>query len=195
MTDDHEYDDLARELHAMRAGPRPEYARELDQRAAAWLRERPRRRFPSLRVAIPAAAGAAAAAAVVIALAVSGGGDGGDEPSSKLEVAVLSDQGAAEAFGAPLELERDSAAGRPEGAFAAPMSTRLAGGEPIVVRYFFTAPTEPHIALAGREADVALDAGAGRVEISTDGLPAGTHTLEITIPGSPPNRERIEIGG
>jgi len=195
MTDEREYDDLARELHAMRDEPRPEYARELDQRAAAWLRERPRRRFPSLRVAIPAAAGGAAAAAVVIALAVSGGGEGGDEPSSKLEVAVLADQGAAEALGAPLELERDSAAGRPEGAFAAPMSTRVEEGEPVVVRYFFTAPTEPHIALAGREADVALDAGAGRVEVSTDGLPAGTHTLEITIPGSPPNRERIEIGG
>ena len=38
MTDDHEHEALARELHAMRAEPRPEYARELDQRAADWLR-------------------------------------------------------------------------------------------------------------------------------------------------------------
>ncbi len=57
-----EFDDIARELHAMRSEPRPEYARELDRRAAGWLRERPRRRLPSLRVA-PTAATAAAAAA------------------------------------------------------------------------------------------------------------------------------------
>jgi hypothetical protein len=193
MTDEREYDDLARELHATRAEPRPEYARELDQRAATWLRERPRRRFPSLRVAIPAAASTAAAAAVVIALAVSGGSDDADEPSPRLEVAVLSDQGAAEALGAPVQ--RDSAASRAEGAFAAPQATRVEEGEPVVVRYFFTAPTDAHIALGGREADVTVDAGAGRVEISTDGLPAGAHRLVITIPGSEPERERIEIDG
>ena len=106
---------------------------------------------------------------------------------------MLSDQGAAEALGAPLK-QNDTAA-RAEGAFAVPMSTRIEAEEPVVVRYFFTGRTEAHIALGGREADVTLDAGAGRVEISTEGLPAGTHTLEITIPGSPPNRERIEIGG
>jgi hypothetical protein len=187
MTDEREYDDLARELHAMRAEPRPEYARELDQRAAAWLRECPRRRFPSLRIAIPAVA--TAAAAVVIALVVSGG----DEAASELQVAVVQDQGAAEALGAPLE-QRDSAA-RAEGAFAVPVKRQLEEGDPVIVRYFFTAPVEGTVEFAGRESSVMIPAGAGRLEISTEGVPAGTHELEIALPQLPVSRKRIEIGG
>jgi hypothetical protein len=183
-----EFDDLGRELHAMRAEPRPEYARELDERAAVWLRDRPRRRFPSLRVAIPAVGAAAAAAAVVVALAVSGD----DERSRSLDVAVVADQGAAEAYGTPLE--RDSASGS-EGAFSVPTETSLAEGEPVIVRYFFTAPTEGTVELAGREASLRVGPGAGRVEISTEGLPSGTHDLEISIPPMPRYRKRIEIGG
>ncbi len=54
MNDEREFDEIGQELHATRAQPRPEFARELDERAAGWLRERPRRRLPSLRIAIPA---------------------------------------------------------------------------------------------------------------------------------------------
>lgn len=187
MTGENEFDDLARDLQAMRAEPRPEYARELDQRAAAWLREPPRRRLPSLRIAIPAAA-AAATAAVIVGLAMSGGDDGG----SKLEVAVVPDQGTAEALGAAPE--RDSA-GRAEGAFAVPMATRVEEDQPVRVRYFLTAPTEGTVTFAGREAKLRLGAGAGRIEISTEGLSVGTHELEISIPPQPLYRERIEIGG
>jgi hypothetical protein len=175
-----EFDDLARELHATRAEPRPEFARELDSRAAGWLRERPRRRLPSLRLAIPAAA-AAGAAAVAIALAVSSGDE--DAANSKLEVAVLQDDGAAEALGAPLELGKQDSAARAQGTFAEPTETQLGPGDPVIVRYFFTAPVEGRVAFAGR------------LEISTEDVPAGTHTLEIAFPPAPLSRTRIEIGG
>ncbi len=82
-----------------------------------------------------------------------------------------------------------------EGGFASPKATRVAEGEPVVVRFFFTAPTEGTVELAGREASVKLPAGAGRIEISTDGLPAGTQKLVITARSMPPVRRRIEIGG
>lgn len=188
-----EFDDIARELHAMRAEPRPEYARELDQRAAQWLRERPRRRVPSLRIAIPAAAGTAAIAAVVVALVVSGS-DGGDGEEG-LDVAVIPEQAQAEALGGGTELRKDSAAAAPaEGAFAAPKKTRLAAGAPVKVRYFFTAPTEGTVDLAGREAKLHVGPGAGHVEISTEGLSPGRYRLEFAFPPMPLYRERIQIG-
>ena len=192
--EEREFDDLARELHETRAEPRPEYARELDGRAAEWLRERPARRLPSLRIAIPAAA-AAAIAAVVIALAVSGGDSG--VTTRKLEVAVVGDQGGgqAEALGAPLERKDSAARDMSEGGFAAPVHRRVKQGEPVSLRYFFTAPTEGTVELAGREAEVEVPEGAGRLEISTEGLPAGVHRLEIAVPAAPLYRERIEIGG
>jgi hypothetical protein len=59
MTDEREFDDLSRELHATRDEPHPDFARELDRRAAGWLREKPRRRLPSMRIAIPAVGAAA----------------------------------------------------------------------------------------------------------------------------------------
>ena len=191
--EEREFDNLARELHETRAEPGPEYARELDGRAAEWLRGRPRRRLPSRRIAIPAAA-AAAVAAVVIALAVSGG-DGG-ESTQQLAVAVVPEEGAAEALGAPLE-NKDSAGARnlAEGGFAAPAQRRVKQGEPVILRYFFTARTEGTAELAGRKAKVEVPEGAGRLEISTEGLPAGTHQLEIAVPAAPLYRERIEIGG
>jgi hypothetical protein len=190
--EEREFEDLARELHETRADPRPEYARELDRRAAGWLRERAARRLPSLRIAIPAAA-AGAVAAVVIALAVSGGG--GEERAAQLAVTVIPEHGAAEALGAPLDKSRDSAAGSlAEGGFAPPAHRRVDPGEPISLRYFFTAPTSGTVELAGREAELEVPQGAGRVQVSTDGLPAGTHRLEIAVPAAPLYRERIEIG-
>ena len=190
-----EHDDIARELRETRAEPTPEFARALDERAAEWLRERPRRRMPSVRIWVPAVA-VAGAAAVVIALAVSGDDDGG---SSKLEVAVLSDQGQVDAVGGAQQLEskRESEAApkAAEGGFASPKATRVAAGEPVVVRFFFTAPTDGTVELAGREAPVKVPAGAGRLEVSTEGLPAGTHKLVITVRSMPPYRQRIVIGG
>ena len=186
MTVEPEFDDLARELHAMRAEPRAEYARELDRHAAEWLRERPRRRLPSLRFAIPVAA-AAATAAVVIALAVSGDGGDGEE---RLEVAVVPEQAPAEALGGATEPD---AAARAEGAFAVPMAAQVEEGEPVTVRYFFTGPTEGTVELGGREAKLRVGPGAGRIEISTEGLSSGTYRLEISIPPQPLYRERIEI--
>jgi len=190
-----EHDDIARELRETRAEPTPEFARALDERAAEWLRERPRRRMPSVRIWVPAVA-VAGAAAVVIALAVSGDDDGG---SSKLEVAVLSDQGQVDAVGGAQQLEskRESEAApkAAEGGFASPKATRVAEGEPVVVRFFFTAPTDGTVELAGREAPVKVPAGAGRLEVSTEGLPAGTHKLVITVRSMPPYRQRIVIGG
>lgn len=192
-----EHDDIGRELRETRAEPSPEFARALDERAADWLRERPRRRMPSLRIAIPALA-ATAAAAVVIAIAVSGGE--GEESGSELEVAVVADRGAAEAVGGgtQLDLRKDSPAAAPraaEGGLSAPKATRVDQGEPVVVRFFFTGQTEGTVELAGREAPLRVPAGAGRLEISTEDLPAGTHKLVISVPSMPPYRQRIEIGG
>jgi hypothetical protein len=193
-----EHDDIGRELRETRAEPTPEFARALDERAAEWLRERPRRRLTSPRIWIPAAA-VAGAAAVVIALAVSGGDGGG---TSELEVAVVTDQGTVDALGgAQLENERESEAapnaaeGAAEGGFASPKATRVAEGEPVVVRFFFTAPTDGTVELAGREAPVSVPAGAGRLEISTDDVPAGPHALVISVRSMPPYRKRIEVAG
>jgi hypothetical protein len=197
-----EHDDIGRELRETRAEPTPEFARELDERAAEWLRERPRRRLPSLRIAIPAVA-TAAAAAVVLALAVSGDDD---DKGSELEVAVVAAQGTVDAVGggerqsealpqSEALRESEAAPKAAEGGFASPKSTRVAEDEPVVVRFFFTAPTDGTVELAGREAAVKVPAGAGRLEISTDGLPAGTHKLVISVRSMPPYRHRIEIGG
>ena len=190
-----EHDDIARELRETRAEPTPEFARALDERAAEWLRERPRRRMPSLRIWVPAAA-AAGAAAVVIALAVSGDDDGG---SSNLEVAVLSDQGQVDAVGGAQQLEskRESEAApkMAEGGFSSPKAERVAKGDPVIVRFFFTAATDGRVELAGREATLHVPPGAGRLEISTEGLPAGTHQLVITVRSMPPYKQRIEITG
>ena len=188
-----EYDDIARELHAMRAEPRPEYARELDQRAAEWLRKK-RGRSPFLRPALLLPA-AAAAAAVVLAFVLS---DGSDE-HRELQVAVVPDQGEVQSLGegggAEADALRRAAPKQPaEGAFSVARSDRVEPGEPVVLRYFFTAPVEGTIQLAGREATVKVGPGSGRVEVSTEGLPAGTQRLEIAFPPMPPVRERIEIG-
>ena len=202
MTPEDEFDDLAKELHATRAEPRPEYARELDRRAASWLRERPRRRLPSLRIAVPAAAAAATAAAVV-AIAVSGGGDGGGGDAEPLEVAVVSEGtsqsgatggGAAPGGAAPEALEaplQDDARKATGGAFL--LLTKK--GETVTVRYLFGAPAEATVELAGREAEVTIEPGSGSLEISTEGLPPGAQDLTITAPSAPTYRERVQIGG
>ncbi len=199
MTDDHDSDDLARELRATRAEPRPEFARELDERAAGWLRERPRRRLPTLRLVIPAVAAPAAAATLVVALAVSGGGDGEGEGGAEgpLDVAVVSEgqipgtapQGGAapEALEAPFQ--RDSTAGE-GGAFL--LLTQE--GDTVTVRYLFSAPADAHVELAGREAEVRIEPGSGSIEVSTADLPEGTHDLTITAPPAPIYRERVELG-
>jgi hypothetical protein len=189
-----EHDALGRELRETRAEPAPEFARALDERAAEILRERPRRRMPSLRIAIPAVA-TMVAAAVVIALVISGDDEGG---RSKLQVAVISDQGELDAVGggqaeALSDRESEAAPKLAEGGFASPKAKRVAQGEPVVVRFFFTAPTEGTVELASRETSVDVPAGAGRLEISTEGLPAGTERLVITVRSMPPYRQRIEI--
>ena len=190
-----EHDDIARELRETRAEPTPEFARALDERAAELLRERPRRRMPSVRIWVPAAA-VAGVAVVVIALAVSGGGDGG---SSELEVAVVSAQGQVDAVGGAQQLEskRESEAAPEvaEGGLASPKANRVAEGEPVIVRFFFTAATDGRVELAGREATLHVPPGAGRLEISTEGLPVGTHQLVISVRSMPPYRQRIEITG
>ncbi len=204
MTDEHEFDDLARELYASREEPRPEFARDLDRRAAGWLREKPRRRLPAMRIALRAMGAAAAAAALVIALAVSGGdgGDGGGwEP---LDVAVVPEgpvpgaapgaggvppgEAAPQALETPLQRDSTAAGG---GAFL--LLTQE--GDTVTVRYLFSAAADALVGLAGHEAEVPIEAGAGSLEISTDGLPPGTHDLTITAPHTPTYRERVAVGG
>jgi hypothetical protein len=203
MSTDPEHDDLAQDLHAMREEPRPEFARELDRRAAGWLRERPTRRLPSLRIAIPAMA-AAAAAAVVVAIVVAGGEDGGGG-ADRLEVAVVSEGSPQSGFGASPgggaaapedslapSLERDAPQPQPTGgAFLLPSTE----DGTVTVRYLFPAPADATVELAGREAEVTLEPGSGSLEISTEGLPQGAHDLTITTPSAPTFRERIQIGG
>ena len=208
MSTDPEHDDLAQDLHAMRAEPRPEFARELDHRAAGWLRERPKRRLPSLRIAIPAVA-TAAAAAVVVAIVVSGGDDGaggggdGGGGSDQLEVAVVSEGSPQSGFGAPQPAAPGTVA--PEDSLGAPLERdvpQATGGAfflpttqdgTVTLRYVFGAPTEATVELAGRQAEVTLEPGPGSLEISTEGLPPGTHDLTITTPAAPVYRERIQI--
>jgi len=193
MTVEPEFEDLARELHATRAQPRPEYARELDARAAAWLSERPRRRLPSLRIALPAAA-VAATAAVVVALALSGG-DGGGGGEDRLEVAVVAAQapsadGGAEALDAPTERESMPAAD-----VLALEADRAPLGALFIVRYAIAERTEVSIELAGRDAAITLEPGVGSIEISTEGLPAGAHRLRMSMRGVTALSERVEIDG
>jgi hypothetical protein len=205
MTDDRDYDDIAEDLHAMRAEPRPEFARELDGRAASWLRERPRRSLPWLRIAIPAAA----AAAIVIAVAVSSGGDG--EGGGKLDVAVVAEgetpggatqgvpggatggatggEAAPDALATPFEREGQTDASG--GAFLLPEVE----GDTVTVRYLFPAATPASVELAGRDAEVEVGPGPGSLEISTEGLPAGTHDLTISTPVAPPFRTPVDVGG
>ena len=210
MTDEHEYDDIAEDLHAMRAEPRPEFARDLDRRAASWLRERPRRRLPSLRIAIPAAAAAAAAVIVVVAVSGSdGGGDGGG--GDQLEVAVVAEgetpggatqgvpggapggatggEAAPEALDTPFESEKQTDASG--GAFLLPEVS----GDTVTVRYLFPAATQASVELAGREAEVEVGPGSGSLEVSTEGLPPGTHDLTISTPVAPTFRTPVAIDG
>jgi hypothetical protein len=204
MTVEPEHEDLARELHAMRAEPRPEFARELDARAAELLRDRPRRRLPSLRIAIPAVA-TAAAAAVVVALVVAGGDGGGG--TERLEVAVVAAEetpsaaGGAEAFdarrksdspAAPLN-ELDSRAAAPD--VLALEAGRVPADGSFIVRYQVAERTRATVELAGLAAAVTLDPGTGSIEIAAEGLPAGTHRLKISMRGVTVLSERVEIDG
>jgi hypothetical protein len=206
MSDEHEYDDIREDLQTMRAEPRPEFTRELDRRAASWLRERPRRRLPSLRIAIPAAA-AAATAAIVVALVVSGGDGGGGE--DQLEVAVVAegqtgggttgvpgggtDEAAPGALAAPFEQREqpDTQTDTSGGAFLLPEVE----GDTVTVRYIIPAPTTAAVELAGHEAQVEVSRGSGSLEISTKGLPAGTHDLTISTPSAPTFRTPVKIDG
>jgi hypothetical protein len=206
MTVEPEHEDLARELHAMRAEPRPEFARELDARAAELLRERPRRRLPPLRIAIPAVA-TAAAAAVVVALVVAGGDDGGG--AERLEVAVVaaeetpSSAGGAEAFDAPRKSdsrapaapldELDSRAAAPD--VLALEAGRVPADGSFVVRYQVAERTRATVELAGLAAEVTLGPGTGSIEVAAEGLPAGTHRLKIAMRGVTVLSERVQIDG
>jgi hypothetical protein len=198
MTDEREYDDIGRELHAMRAEPRPEYARELDRRAAGWLSERPRRRLPSLRIAIPAAAGAAAVAAAIIALVVSGGDGGGDKPDRLAVTVITADAQVPSAGGAaPEALEAAPVERRSDAAVDvfALESERVPAGQPFTVRYQVADATRVTVALAGLQAEAEVGPGPGTLQISTEGLPAGVHRLTLTTPRAPAFRGRVEIAG
>jgi len=203
MTDERDYDDIAEDLHAMRAEPRPEFARELDQRAASWLRERPRRGLTWLRVAIPVAA---AAAVVVVVVALSSGGDGGG--GDGLEVAVVAEgetpggatqgvpggatgggESAPEALDTPFQREGPTDASG--GAFLLPEVE----GDTVTVRYVFPSATPATVELAGHEAEVEVGPGSGSLEISTEGVTAGTHDLTISTPTAPTFRTPVEVGG
>ena len=204
MTDEREDDDIARELHSMRAEPRPEYARELDRRAAAWLRERPRRRLPSLRAAIPAVAAGAAAVAVIVALSVPGGdgdGDGraGGGGGDRLDVTVIAAQSPTPAPAAGAEaLDAAPQVKRQSGGFAdvfALDSESVSAGQPFTVSYEVAEVTRLTVRLAGREAKVQVGPGPGTLEVSTESLPAGSHRLVISTPRVPAFRGRVEIRG
>ena len=191
MTDDPQLEELARDLHAIRAEPDPEFARELDRRAAGWLREGERRRWlPSLRVAVPAAA--AAAAAIAIALVVVDGGSSDAEP---LDVAVVSaDAAGGEALSAPApQAERDSGAHEEvEGALLVRVHNP-GDGDIVEVSYEVTERTRAQVRLGDREASVDVPPGGGKLEISTEGLSPGTYDLEVTIPPIPAYRAPVEI--
>lgn len=200
MTGEHDHDDLAREIRAIRAEPRPEFARELDERAAGWLRE-PRLRWFRSPFALRAVAAAASAAALVVALVIaSGDGDGGEN----LEVAVVVEgapggggtRGTAPAPAAPEALQdaapqRDSSQGAAGGAFLLP----AVEADAVTVRYLFPQATTANVALAGRDADVTIGPGAGSLEISTEGLRAGSHELTISTPAAPTYRHPVRIDG
>ncbi|HYH53217.1 MAG TPA: DUF4349 domain-containing protein [Solirubrobacterales bacterium] len=114
-------DRLAEDLRALKPTPRPQFAAELDERAAAGFPRRSRLRLPSLgaleslrprRLLLPA--GAAALLAIVVGTAVVSTSQNGDEGES----AVL------ERFSAPANQEPQS-----ERSAGAPQSTSPAGGE------------------------------------------------------------------
>ena len=195
MTDDQHLEPLARDLHAIRAEPEPEFARELDRRAAEWLREGERgRRLPSLRIAVPAFA--AAAAAVVIALVVVGGDEAGDTGS--LSVAVVpAEQEEAQGLSAPAP-QRDSAAGAEEEHGEAERAFLTSpppapAGEPLVATYSIPQAGRARVRLGDRETQVEVPAGEGTLEISTEGLDPGSYDLEIELPPVPAQQTRVEI--
>jgi hypothetical protein len=214
---------LASELHELRAAPRPEYAAELDRRAAEWLRTDERRRarrfrLPSLRVALPAAAAAAAAA---IAVAVVGGGGGGGEGEG-LRLSLVQDTPAAggaapeaaagggaapKADAAPT---RDAARQRsaPPQRGAAPggrgdadarvavSGARFRAGERIPLRYTVLRATRARVRLGDRTGTIELPPGSGRIELATDGFDPGSYVLEVRLSPSPEQgslRARIEL--
>jgi hypothetical protein len=161
-----------------------------------------------LRVAIPAAA---AAAAVVVVVAVSGDGGDGGGGGDELEVAVVAEgetpggatqgvpggapggatggEAAPEALETPFQGERQSDASG--GAFLLPEVE----GDTVTVRYLFPATTAATVELAGHEADVEVGPGSGSLEISLEGVPAGTYDLTISTPVSPTFRTPVQVGG
>jgi hypothetical protein len=195
MTDDPQLESLARDLHAIRAEPDPEFARGLDRRTAEWLREGERsHRLPSLRIAVPALA--AVAAAVVIALVVVGGDEAGD--TGTLSVAVVpAGQEEAQGLSAPAP-QRDSGAGaeapgeQAERSFLTSPSPARAG-EPLVATYAIPQAGRARVRFGDRETQVEVPAGDGRLEISTEGLDPGSYDLEIELPPVPAQRTRVEI--
>ncbi len=138
----------------------------------------------------------------MIALVVSGGGDdgaggGGEE---RLDVAVVSEGpvpgASAPGGGGRAGGARDSApAGLDERREGGAFLLLTQEGDTVTVRYLFSAPAEARVELAGHEAEVQIEPGPGSIEVSTAGLPAGTHDLTITAPSTPVYRERVKIGG
>jgi hypothetical protein len=195
MTPEHD-DELARELRAMRAEPSPEFARELDGRAQAWLRRRRRRlRMPPLRFAIPAAA---AATALVIALAVVGGDDGSHETATgggggglALTVSPGDPGAAGEALSAAPKLDT-TGAGAGSVVYGIEQR-RVSAGDPLVITYDVVGAARARALLAGRRGEANLPSGRGQLRISTDGIEAGKHRLRLTIGTASPKVEFVEI--
>jgi hypothetical protein len=187
MTDDPQLEALARDLHAIRAEPDPDFARELDERAADWLREgERRRRIPSLRIAVPALA---AATTLVIALIVVGGESNNAE---RLDIAVIpADAAGGEALSAPTQ--RDSGVHEEAEGTLLVRVHNPGDGDVVEVSYAVTERTQARVRLGDREAAVDVPAGGGKLDISTEGLSPGSHDLEVTIPPIPTYRAPVEI--
>jgi hypothetical protein len=132
-------DQLIVDLQALRPTPRPQFAAELDERAAAGFPRRSRLPWklpslPSLRLLIPAGGVAAILLAIVVAISAGGGsGSSGptgvhySEPNPDLAPQAESNSAAAgEASGAASDVE-SSALAAPEGTLASkvPQSARF----------------------------------------------------------------------
>lgn len=118
-------DRLAEDLRALRPTPRPEFAAELDQRAAAGFPRRSRLprlsfRFKPRRALVPAGAFAMVAIAVVTAVVVS------NDEGARVESLSAPQQSGEARFGAAQPMASDAAGSAPAGAGAEFEMNRLA---------------------------------------------------------------------
>lgn len=163
-------DQLIADLHALRPTPRPQFAAELDERAAAGFPRRSRlpRALPSLpaiRLLIPAGGVAAILLAIVVALSA-GGGSESSEPRRGSSNGLLSqvetfpDHTAPDPSGAADQNAGGATSEVESSALAAPERT-LASKAPQASPSFHNRAVErsAEIVLAAEPQDVADDAG------------------------------------